>query len=72
MDAPLALFIMAFLVGPWAIICLYIGFRMGRQSIDKPLPPISKRKVTPGSLVDEDPFFEAMHGRDQNRPTMEG
>ena len=59
----------------WTVVlfvAVWFGFRMGRQSIDRPLPPIIKPKVKPGSLVDADPFYEPMHGKVQNRPTVEG
>lgn len=42
---------------------VWFGFRMGRQSIDKPLAPIIKDKAVP--LSDEDPYFEAMNGHEQ-------
>jgi hypothetical protein len=50
---------------------IWFGFRMGRMTVGKPLPPIVKPK--PVHLVEEDPYFEPMNGRPQpNIPTMEG
>ena len=50
---------------------VWFGFRMGRQSIDKPLPAVIKSKAV--SLVEEDPFWKPMTGEDQpSYPTVEG
>lgn len=50
----------------WTVACIGIGFRMGRKTAGQtvtPLIPKSKEK----QLVDEDPYFEAMHGTKQPR-----
>jgi hypothetical protein len=66
----LALLLIAFLVAPWTVICLLIGFRMGRRSIDKPLPPFIEKKQA--RIIDEDPFWEPMNGTPQpSYPTAE-
>ena len=61
----LTFILLAFLALVW------FGFRMGRQSIDKPLPAIIKPKQV--NLVEEDPFWKPMTGEDQpSYPTVEG
>ena len=52
--------VLPLLYGAWTICCLHVGFRMGRQSIDKPLAPIIKPKQI--ATVEEDPWWEPMHG----------
>ena len=54
-----------FLLGLTIILVLFLGliwfgFRMGRQSIDKPLAPI----ITPKQeqTGEQDEYFEALHG----------
>ena len=60
----LSLFLLALTVVLGVFLGLvWFGFRMGRQSIDKPLAPIIKDKAVP--LSDEDPYFEAMNGHEQ-------
>ena len=54
--------IMALIVVMFLTI-LWCGFRMGRQTIDKPLPPIMQPKQ--GVQIEEDPYFKPMHGSDQ-------
>ncbi|MFH2075574.1 MAG: hypothetical protein ABIJ57_09545 [Pseudomonadota bacterium] len=54
--------IVAVILGAFLTI-LWVGFRMGRQTIDKPLPPIIQPKQ--GVQIDEDPYFKPMHGSDQ-------
>lgn len=49
----------------WTLVCVYLGFRMGRQSIDKPLAPIKVRREEP--LLEEDPYYVAMNGKPQPR-----
>ena len=62
--------VLPFLAGAWTILCLQTGFRMGRQSIDKPLPSVIQKKATP--VVDEDPWQEPMTGEKQKSyPTVE-
>ncbi len=52
------------------LVLVWFGFRMGRQSIDKPLPAVIKPKAV--SLVEEDPYWEPMNGMPQpNMPTAE-
>lgn len=73
MDLILTIFaavgILAIIVAVFLTI-LWVGFKMGRQTIDKPLPPLIKPKQS--SLMEEDPWYEPMHGRPQaHTPTVE-
>jgi len=54
------------------LLLIYAGFRMGRQVAEKPLLPIITKKFEP-PMIEEDPYWEPMHGRPQNRiPTVDG
>lgn len=54
------------------LLLIYAGFRMGRQVAEKPLPPIFEKKSEP-LMIEEDPYYEPMHGKPQNRiPTVDG
>ena len=56
----------------WTAICIWIGFWMGRQVAEKPLPPVFEKKSEP-PMIEEDPYWEPMHGKPQNRiPTVDG
>ena len=49
---------------------IYIGFRLGRHTVGKPLPPITKQKAH--ALVEEDPYWEPMNGVPKpGTPTVE-
>ena len=61
--------IMALIVVMFLTI-LWCGFRMGRRTVDHPLPPIVKQKVV--NMVEEDPWYKPMTGEDQpSYPTIE-
>ena len=64
----IGLIIMAIIIGLFCGL-IWFGFRMGRQSIDKPLAPIVKEKAT--AMVEDDPYFEPMNGRPQPQTTGE-
>lgn len=49
----------------WSVICVYLGFRAGRMTIDKPMAPITQKKEAPA--IEEDPYHEAMYGKPQPR-----
>jgi hypothetical protein len=55
----------------WTLICLYHGFRAGRIAIGQPMGPILPARQV-AAVIDEDPFYEAMHGRPQPRSTIPG
>jgi hypothetical protein len=66
-----------FIIG-WVVLWLlfmgaaYLGFRAGRMTIDRPMAPILPGKQPP-VMIDEDPYYEPMHGKPQPRiPTMPG
>jgi len=69
----LILILALFAILEFGIIMLAIsqGFRMGRQSIDKPLAPVVKTsKAAP--VTAEDPFWKPMTGTDQpSYPTVD-
>lgn len=64
----IGIIIVAVIVGLFCGL-IWFGFRMGRQSIGQPLPPIVKGKAT--AMVEQDPYFEPMHGRPQPQTTGE-
>jgi hypothetical protein len=54
------------------LLLIGVGFWMGRQVAEKPLPSIITKKSDP-PMIEEDPWFEPMHGKPQNRiPTVDG
>lgn len=65
----IALILLALALGLFTGL-VWFGFRMGRQSIDKPMAPIVQKKQEP--FVEEDPYYEPMHGVPQSQPTVEG
>ena len=65
------LMVAAALVPVWTLCCLWAGFRMGRTVAGFTPEPIIKPKEE--NFVDQDPYFEAMHGYPQDSiPTVEG
>lgn len=51
-------------------LLVYFGFRLGRQTINKPLPPIFKQAIH--AIVEEDPYWEPMNGAPKpSTPTVE-
>ena len=64
------LVVAAVLAPAWTVLCMWAGFRMGRTVAGFTPEPIIKQKE--GNLVEEDPYFEAMHGYPQGSvPTVE-
>lgn len=52
-------------------LLVYFGFRLGRQSINKPLPPIINKQRAQ-AMVEEDPYWEPMNGAPKpSTPTVE-
>lgn len=63
----LVLFIIVVLV--WPVMCLWVGFRMGRATVGivEPVRIFETAKKQKPAPADEDPYYEAMHGRPQSR-----
>lgn len=73
MELPILVVLVFSILGLLAVflILIWIGFRMGRMSADKPISPIIQPKVVP--MINEDPYHELMTGEQQKRiPTVEG
>ena len=52
------------------LLSVWMGFRMGRRTADKPMPPIIK--TAPWNMTFEDPWHKPMTGDDQpSYPTVE-
>lgn len=56
-------------IGGWTIICIAIGFRAGRMTIDRPMEPVKIpfTKKRDERVIEEDPYHEPMHGTPQQR-----
>jgi len=52
-----------------AILCVYLGFRMGRTSIDKPLSPLRDQTTGQPVLSEYSPYDDAM-GIDEVKETV--
>lgn len=53
------------------LVLIWAGFRMGRRTVDQPLPPIIKENQAP-IMGEEDPWHRSMTGTDQpGYPTAE-
>ena len=50
----------------WTLFCLRMGYRWGRESIDRPLPPIIETKQ-PEPVQFDDPYEEALYGEREKR-----
>jgi len=58
-------------LGVWPVVCVYIGFRLGRYTEGRPMAPIINHLVEPAII--EDPYDEPMYGKPQKRiPTIPG
>lgn len=54
------------------LLLIGVGFWMGRQVAEKPMASIITKKDEP-PMIEEDPYYEPMHGKPQNRiPTVDG
>jgi len=51
------------------LLAAYLGFRAGRMSIDKPLPPLREQTTGEPVLAQYDPYADAM-GEDQVEETV--
>lgn len=59
-----------FLAVVWTLFMILTGFRLGRMTVGKPMETIIT--PTPGKVgIEEDPYYEPMNGRPQNRSTVE-
>lgn len=73
MDANLSI-----LMACWTLFCIVAGFWMGRKtqasdsSIIEAVKDLSISRQRPAIMIEEDPFYEPMHGEKQQRiPTIE-
>jgi len=60
-----------FLAVVWTLFMILIGFRLGRMTAGKPMEAIVTPKSAGKAGIEEDVYYEPMHGRPQNVSTVE-